>query len=99
MALSEQDIRGIAAYARIHLTEDELGPMTKYMNDIVSTLECVRTMGLDAVEPTFHPIGELANVMRDDELGASLSHEEALKNAAQTEGRYFKVPTILALEE
>lgn len=99
MALSEKDIKDIAAYARISLADDEVSGMTKYMNDIVATLECIKTMNLDAVPPTFHPIGDLSNVMREDEVAPSLSHEDALRNAHQTEGRYFKVPTILSSEE
>ena len=33
MALSEKDVRGIAEYAKIALTDDELTQMTSYMND------------------------------------------------------------------
>lgn len=35
MALSEKDVRGIAEYAKIALTDDELAQMTSYMNDAV----------------------------------------------------------------
>ena len=35
MALSEKDVRGIAEYAKIALTDDELTQMTSYLNDAV----------------------------------------------------------------
>ena len=68
MALSEKDVRGIAEYAKIALTDDELTQMTSYMNDAVQMLEPVLQYDLPDVEPTFHPIGSLSNVMGDDEL-------------------------------
>ena len=36
MALSERDVRGIADYARIALTDEELTEMTTYMNGAIS---------------------------------------------------------------
>ena len=66
MALSEKDVRGIAEYAKIALTDDELTQMTSYMNDAVQMLEPVLQYDLPDVEPTFHPIGSLSNVMGDD---------------------------------
>ena len=41
MALSEKDVRGIAEYAKIALTDDELTQMTSYLNDAVQMLEPV----------------------------------------------------------
>ena len=66
MALSEKDVRGIAEYAKIALTDDELTEMTAYMNNAVSILEPILQYDLPDVEPTFHPIGSLSNVMGDD---------------------------------
>ena len=43
MALSEKDVRGIAEYAKIALTDDELTEMTAYMNNAVNILEPINT--------------------------------------------------------
>lgn len=51
MALSEKDVRGIAEYAKIALTDDELTQMTSYMNDAVQMLEPVCNMTC----PTWSP--------------------------------------------
>ena len=96
MALSLQDVRGIADYARIALDGPELEEMTTYMNDaIVNVLEPIRAYELAGVEPVFHPIGDLSNVMRDDVPRDGLPLEVALLNAPQREGRAFRVPSIL----
>ena len=97
MALSEKDVRGIAEYAKIALTDDELTEMTAYMNNAVSILEPILQYDLPDVEPTFHPIGSLSNVMGDDELkpARDLPLDVALENAGSARDRYFRVPSIL----
>lgn len=95
MALSEKDVAGIAEYARIGLTPDELAEMTTYMNEAIGMLEPVLQYGQADVPPTFHPIGDLSNVMGTDEPRPGLPLDEALKDAASTRERYFRVPSIL----
>lgn len=95
MALSQQDVRDIADYARIALTDEELEEMTTYMNNAVDLLEPILEYDLDGVVPTFHPIGDLSNVMREDEAASGLSIEEALHNAGSARDRAFRVPSIL----
>ena len=99
MALSKDDVRGIAEYARIALEGDELEQMTAYLNDAVDMLAPVLEYDLPDIEPTFHPIGDLANVMREDaELGQrDLPLDVALENAASTHDRFFRVPSILGV--
>ena len=93
--LTKEDVAGIAAYARIALTDAELDEMCAYMNDAIALLEPILEYDLEGVEPTFHPIGELTNVVRDDVAVAGLSLEEALANAGSRRDRQFRVPAIL----
>ena len=101
MPLTREDVAGIADYARIALTPEELDEMTAYMNDAVDLLEPIRQYDLEGVEPTFHPIGSLSNVMRDDTPDAerALGIEAALGNAGSARDRSFRVPSILGEEE
>lgn len=101
MALTTEDVAGIADYARIALSGEELEEMTRYMNEAIELLEPIREYDLDGVEPTFHPIGDLSNVMgADDEdaSGRALDIATALSNAGSTSERYFRVPSILGDE-
>ena len=96
MALNERDVRGIADYARIALTDQELTEMTAYMNGaITGVLEPVLQYGEADVPPTFHPIGGLSNVMGADVVAPGLSTEDALLDAPSARDRYFRVPSIL----
>ena len=101
MALSEDDVRGTADYARIALEGDELTEMCAYLNDAVAMLEPVLAYNLPDIDPTFHPIGSLSNVMRDDTPDAerALGIEAALGNAGSARDRSFRVPSILGEEE
>lgn len=95
MALSEKDVRGIAEYAKIALTDDELTQMTSYLNDAVQMLEPVLQYDLPDVEPTFHPIGSLSNVMREDVETESFTQQVALENAPKQQDGSFLIPSIL----
>lgn len=101
MALSEDDVRGIADYARIALEGDELTEMCAYLNDAVAMLEPVLAYNLPDIDPTFHPIGSLSNVMRNDTPDAerALGIDAALDNAGSARDRSFRVPSILGEEE
>jgi aspartyl-tRNA(Asn)/glutamyl-tRNA(Gln) amidotransferase subunit C len=101
MALSREDVADIADYARIALTDAELDEMTTYLNEAVGLLEPIRQYDLAGVEPTFHPIGDLSNVMADDvpdTTERALPLDVALSNAGSTRDRSFRVPSILGAE-
>lgn len=52
----------------------------------------------EGVPPTTHAVG-LTNVFREDTVRESLSAEEALSGAPETELQRFKVPRILTEEQ
>ena len=93
--LTEKDVRGIATYARIGLTDEEVTEMTVDLNNIIESLKPITEYNLEGVEPTFHPIGNLSNVMREDVEGESFTQEVALENAPKQQDRSFLIPSIL----
>lgn len=93
--LTERDVRDIATYARIGLTDDELSQMTLDLNNIIETLAPITEFDLEGVEPTFHPIGSLSNVMRDDVEAPSFTQSQALMNAPKQQDGSFLIPAIL----
>ena len=95
MTLTEQDVRDIAEYARIGLTDDELSTMTVDLNNIIETLRPITEYELEGVEPTFHPIGSLSNVMREDKIRESFARDVALSNSDSTSKGCFEIPSIL----
>ncbi len=93
--LSERDVRALAAYAHIGLADDELPGITADLNSIIENLQPILEYDLSDVEPTFHPIEGLTNVMREDEVQPSFSQERALANAPRQQDGCFLIPAIL----
>ena len=99
MPLTEKDIRGIAEYVRIGLTDDEVATMTRDLNNIIElNPKPITEYELDGVEPTFHPIGDLSNVMREDVVKAPFPREVALSNSSSVKDGCFMIPSILGGE-
>lgn len=93
--VTENDVRDIATYTRIGLTEDEVAQMTVDLNGIIESLKPITEYDLEGVEPTFHPIGSLCNIMRDDVELESFPQEIALENAPKQQDGCFLIPSIL----
>ena len=93
--VTERDVRDIAEYTRIRLDDDEVASMTVDLNNIIESLKPITEYDLEGVEPTFHPIGSLSNVMREDVEAPSFTHEEALANAPARQDGCFLIPSIL----
>ena len=95
--LTEADVRALAEYVRIALDDNEITAMTRDLNaTIVNTLSVIGEYDLEGVVPTFHPIGGLANVVREDVEVFGLTQAEALANAPKAEDGAFLIPAILA---
>ena len=93
--MTEKDVRSIAEYCRIGLTDEELPQMTADLNSIIESLKPITEYDLDGVVPTFHPIGDLSNVMREDVEVPGFTQEEALSNAPKQQDGQFRIPSIL----
>lgn len=93
--LTEKDVRSIAEYARIGLTDEEVSSMTVDLNSIIESLKPITEYDLEGVKPTFHPIGGLVNVSHEDIEGESFSQKTALKNAPKQQDGSFLIPAIL----
>lgn len=93
--VTEKDVRDIAEYCRIGLADSEIPQMTADLNAIIDELAPITEYDLTRVEPTFHPIGDLSNVMREDVEGQSFTQEEALSNAPAQQDGSFLIPSIL----
>jgi aspartyl-tRNA(Asn)/glutamyl-tRNA(Gln) amidotransferase subunit C len=95
--LTEQAVRDIATYARIGLNDAEVTALTIDLNDIIESLRPITEYELEGVEPTFHPIAGLSNVMRED-IAAKHGAQDAswaLRNAPLAADGQFKIPPIL----
>ena len=87
-AADAEEVRHVAALARIDLDDEEVDRFAEQFADILAYFD-----SLDEV-PEVDREADLANVMRADEARESLSQEEALANAPETVDGYFKGPRV-----
>ena len=91
MAMNREQLLHVARLARLELRDDELGRLEPQLNDILAAVSKVSELDLSDVPPTSHPL-DVVNVMGEDEPRPCLSVEEALANAPERDGDFFKVP-------
>jgi aspartyl-tRNA(Asn)/glutamyl-tRNA(Gln) amidotransferase subunit C len=91
MAITRAQVEHVARLAHLALSEEELERLGGQLDAILEAVGKVSELDLADVEPTSHPL-DLVNVWREDEPRPSLPREDALANAPETEGGFFKVP-------
>jgi aspartyl-tRNA(Asn)/glutamyl-tRNA(Gln) amidotransferase subunit C len=93
--ITTNDVKYVAALAKIAITDGEAAKFTKELDAIlgyVQQLDAVDTAGLD---PTYQVTG-LKNVTRPDELiNYGASRANLLKNVPRTRDGYIEVPKVL----
>jgi aspartyl-tRNA(Asn)/glutamyl-tRNA(Gln) amidotransferase subunit C len=93
MPLSEDEVVHVAMLARLGLDAEErrrLGAELDLILEHVSALQRADISGI----PETAQVGNLVNVWREDETAPSLTEEQALANAPDTDGHYFRVGAI-----
>ena len=88
----------LAHLARIALTDDEIAKLTGELSQIVDSVAKVTAVATPDVPATSHPL-PLGTVTRLDVVGPTLTTEQALSGAADSESGQFKVSSILGEEQ
>ena len=97
MAITRNEVLHVARLARLALSEEEIERLTEQLGAILEAVGKVAELDLTDVPPTSHPL-DLVNVARADEAQPSLPRAEALANAPDVEGGFFKVPPAIGAE-
>jgi aspartyl-tRNA(Asn)/glutamyl-tRNA(Gln) amidotransferase subunit C len=94
MKLTKKDVEYVAKLARLELNEEEKEKYTLQLAQILEYVSKLEQLNTQNIEPTSHVLS-LENVFRDDEVKPSLSRDEVLANAPETEDGYFKVKKVI----
>ena len=93
--LGAEDVRKIAALAKLRLTDDEAARFAGQFGAILGHLDKLRAVDTTGVDPLDHPL-PLTDVLRDDVVRPGLSRYEALCRAPETTSDAFRVPKVQA---
>ena len=91
MAIDSEQLNHVAQLARLELSDEELERLGAQLNDIIAAVSKVSELDLSDVPATSHPL-DVVNVWADDEPRPCLPVEEALANAPDPDGDFFRVP-------
>ncbi|MBA7648789.1 Glutamyl-tRNA(Gln) amidotransferase subunit C [subsurface metagenome] len=94
MKLTGQDVLHIARLARLGLTETELERFREQLSNILENFEILQQVDTSNIQPTAQSIA-LQNIVRDDEVAASLPPSQILANAPKKDGNFFRVRAVL----
>jgi aspartyl-tRNA(Asn)/glutamyl-tRNA(Gln) amidotransferase subunit C len=96
MALSLDEVRRVAALARLKLSPDEERLFAGQLSAILDHVRELETLDVSGVPPMTHALAEgEAVALRPDVRVAGLTPDEALANAPERQGTCFKVPRII----
>ena len=95
MKVTEADVLHVAALAHLELTPEERAHMLTDLNNILEYIDRLNELETTNVPPASGGVVAPVLALRDDRLGSCLTHDEALANAPQTDGTYFKVPKVI----
>jgi aspartyl-tRNA(Asn)/glutamyl-tRNA(Gln) amidotransferase subunit C len=94
MEVNEVLVDKLAHLSKLTFTEQEKKDISKDLQNMIGFVEKLNELDLKDVEPLMHMSNEI-NVLREDEIKGSVSREEALKNAPETDGQFFLVPKVI----
>jgi aspartyl-tRNA(Asn)/glutamyl-tRNA(Gln) amidotransferase subunit C len=94
MALTRDEVLKVGRLGRIHLSDDEVERIASQLSSILEYVDKLRELDTRGVEPQTHAL-PLKNVLRPDEPRPGLTAEQALANAPQSDGDFFRVPRVL----
>jgi aspartyl-tRNA(Asn)/glutamyl-tRNA(Gln) amidotransferase subunit C len=95
MALSVEEVRRIAALARLRLLPPEEARLAGELSAILDYVRQLEELDVTGVEPMTHALAAAETPFREDAVTPGLSPADALANAPAREGTCFQVPRII----
>jgi aspartyl-tRNA(Asn)/glutamyl-tRNA(Gln) amidotransferase subunit C len=103
MKITDQDVLYVADLANLELTDQERQRMVRDLNSILDYIDRLNELDTTDVPRMAQTLavkagsgeGRPSGALREDELLPCLSHQDAVKNAPDTDGNFFKVPKVI----
>jgi aspartyl-tRNA(Asn)/glutamyl-tRNA(Gln) amidotransferase subunit C len=95
--ITEKEVRYVAELANLNLTEAEVAKFRADLDGILAHVEKLNEVDTSGVEPMAQVLFEAdpTATLREDVPAPTLSNRDALGNAPQGGGGYFKVPKVI----
>jgi aspartyl-tRNA(Asn)/glutamyl-tRNA(Gln) amidotransferase subunit C len=94
MSVSPDEVRRLARLARLEFSDEEITRLQRELSRVLDYVDKLNEADTSGVPPMSHVL-DLTNVVREDRLEARIGRDEALRNAPDTDGTYFRVPKVI----
>jgi aspartyl-tRNA(Asn)/glutamyl-tRNA(Gln) amidotransferase subunit C len=94
MEVNDQMIENLAKLAHLRFSDDERKEIKSDLHEMITFIEKLKELNTEGVVPMLH-MSDNMNILREDIVQGSISREEALINAPDTDGIFFKVPKVI----
>ena len=92
--ITEQDVKHAAKLCRLAITDTQIHQFTDQLAHILGYIQKLNELDITGVQPMPHALDQ-HNIFRQDTESPGLENENALSNAPDREGPFFKVPKVL----
>ncbi len=87
-------VDNLANLARLQFNAEEKEIIKKDLQRMIHFVDKLNEVDTANVEPLLH-MSDQVNVLREDIVQGSITREEGLKNAPDTDGVFFRVPKVI----
>ena len=94
MALTFEEVKKVAALARLQPSDSEIEEQSRHFNGLLLQFDKLLELDVTGIEPTSHS-NRLVNVMREDKLKPSLTQDQVLANAPDSQNGQILTPKIV----
>ena len=94
MKIDDQMIEKISRLAYLEFEEEEKEKIRQDLEQILTFVEKLKELDTENVEPLVY-LSDKTDVLREDRMIPTLTTEEALLNAPEKSGPFFKVPKVI----
>jgi aspartyl-tRNA(Asn)/glutamyl-tRNA(Gln) amidotransferase subunit C len=94
MKITREQVEHVARLARLELTGEEKDLFTGQLDAILAYVDKLNELDTEGIVPTAHAV-PMENAFREDVEAPSIGVENALANAPDRSGSFFRVPKVI----
>ena len=97
--ITKEEIKKIASLAKINISDDELDEYSVQTSKILEYISTLNEVDTSKIEEFSNQLFNNKQSLRDDIAKDSLSRDEVVGLAPDSDGVYFKVPKVIKEED
>lgn len=95
MAISDTDIKQVARLARLKIDEQSVSQVASDLDKILVLFEQINQAETDGINPMAHPLTEMTQRLREDEVTENIDRAVFQTQAPSTEEGLYLVPKVI----